>query len=579
MDPQDAQFGQWAQEYIGPISDIFAGLRADPPKSYPEVRAEYAVAYQRLYDSLAAGDAGDPSLAAALVDPATVSSPMELPNAVAAITDEMAVRERAEAVAALDAMHGAQHQLATTAPILFAGGGVLVVVLLITTLGFAKREAHIQAEIEQLQRLTTTDPLTNLGNRRGFEEAVEHLSAASSRSQVSLVMMDLDGFKAVNDTFGHDRGDGVLRLFATLVDRIAPPGAGRFRIGGDEFALLLHGINGPDAEKLAEELRAATSDLAGGGVTLSAGVAVWNPESPDEALLRQQADAALYQAKLRGRDGVVRYRADCHAAPVFPAAKLQAVRELLVEGRIEAVFQPIWDAHARNLLGFEGLSRPHPDYDLSGPQQAFEIAERFGRAAELDALCRHHILAASGHLPPDGRLFINLSPYSLTHQSFSAEALLDEIDAAGIDPSRVVFEITERSQVAPDLIAETVANLRRHGLAVALDDVGSGNNGLEMLSKVPFDYVKVDRQVVLAATTGSSGRAALMAILAFASESDAIVIAEGIEDNEMFEVVREFARASVRGNPGLIHCVQGFLFGYPVPANLAATQPPSSLAA
>jgi len=121
-------------------------------------------------------------------------------------------------------------------------------------------------------------------------------------------------------------------------------------------------------------------------------------------------------------------------------------------------------------------------------------------------------------------LFINISPYSLTHQSYSPLTLLRELKAANISRSRVVFEVTERSSVAVDVIGEAVAELRAHGLAVALDDVGSGNSGLELMSKVPFDYVKIDRGVMVSATKGATSRAALMAILAFAAESGAVVI-------------------------------------------------------
>jgi EAL domain-containing protein (putative c-di-GMP-specific phosphodiesterase class I) len=158
--------------------------------------------------------------------------------------------------------------------------------------------------------------------------------------------------------------------------------------------------------------------------------------------------------------------------------------------------------------------------------------------------------------------------------------LLRELKAANISRSRVVFEVTERSSVAVDVISEAVAELRAHGFAVGLDDVGSGNSGLELMSKVPFDYVKIDRSVMVSATKGASSRAALMAILAFAAESGAVVIAEGIEDPEMFGLVREVAAATrLRGNPGLIHGVQGFLFGLPRPAQEATTQSPPELAA
>jgi EAL domain-containing protein (putative c-di-GMP-specific phosphodiesterase class I) len=372
----------------------------------------------------------------------------------------------------------------------------------------------------------------------------------------------------------------VLPDFAVLMSRLAPAGASRFRNGGDEFALLLHGLDGPESLKLADSIRVAASESLGKGVTVTAGVATLDAGTRDHSLLLREADAALYEGKMRGRNLAVLYSGDGHAPPLFPAAKLQAVRNLLEEGRIDAVFQPIWDLHSHSLLGYEGLSRPAPQYGLDGPQQAFDIAEQFGHAADLDKLCRNHLLAAARGLTDQPRLFLNLSPYSLTHQSFSPATLSAELAAASIEKSRVVFEITETSTVPTSAIAEAVVALRSDGFSVALDDVGSGNSGLEMLRKVSFDYVKIDRGVILAAAESGNGRAGLMAILAFASESGAVVVAEGIEDADMFDLVCLVAsQTSLRGRQGLIHGVQGYLFGRPLPAALTARELPPELAA
>lgn len=576
----DRDFAAWAEKYFAPISVAFSGLQADPPVPLEEILREYAVVYGKVYESVRAGERGSPPVLDHLVDPATVdSNPAALPNPVTIIMTYKAGEQKALAAQALQELRDAEQTVALLTPLLYGTGGVLVLVLVAAMFVFGRREARGRAEMEQLRRVATTDPLTGLGNRRGFEEATKRLRQVPEGAAVALVMMDLDEFKLVNDTFGHARGDSVLTAFAHILKEAAPAGTGRFRIGGDEFALLLHGTESDAAVKLAETIRRSAIDRLVHGVTVSAGVAVLGAADRDDSLLRQQADAALYEAKLKGRNLVIRYHDDGHSAPVFPAAKLQAVRRLLEEGRVNPVFQPIWDMNSRTLLGYEGLSRPHDDYGLSGPQQAFDIAEQFGRAADLDALCRHHILAAANHLPRQARVFVNLSPYSLTHQSFSPLTLLREVEAAGLERSRVVFEITERSHVPADAVADVVSQLRSHGLTVALDDVGSGNSGLEMLRKVPFEYVKIDRGVILAAFDGGTGRAALMAILAFAAEARAIVIAEGIEDSGTFGLVRDLARLSLKGDPGLIHGVQGYFFGRPLPATGEYLAAPRELAA
>lgn len=577
---EDRQFAAWATRYFDPMGAIFLRLQETPPPPIEELLAQYVVAYRRLYDSIKRGDLGDPALADQLADPYVVLNAAELGNPVTVIAGAKAAERQASAAAAVAATDGAERTFKTFAPLLYGAGTLLFVILLIVRLQFVKAVARTNAENEQLRRLSTTDALTHLGNRRGFEEATKRLAASGSPGLAALIMMDLDEFKVVNDTFGHARGDLLLANFARLLSSLAPPGASRFRIGGDEFALILHGVDGAGSLALAERIRLAASDALGNGVTVSAGVAVLDPEHGDESLLVQQADAALYEGKMRGRNLAVLFSGKGNAAPLFPAAKLQAVRRLLEEGRIHAVFQPIWDIQSHSLVGYEGLSRPDEDYGLDGPQQAFDIAEQFGHVADLDTLCRKHLLSAAGELPSDSRLFINLSPYSLTHQSFSPATLLGELAAAGIATARVVFEVTERSTVPVEAIAEAVVALRTHGFAVALDDVGAGNNGLEMLQKVSFDYVKVDRGVILAAGQAGKGRAGLMAILAFASESGAVVVAEGIENVETFALVCDIAaRASLRGSPRLIHAVQGYLFGRPLPAELTAKEGPPELAA
>jgi len=580
-EPEDREFGEWAVVHFGAMSAVFDRLQEQPAPVFADVMLQYFDAYGALYESILAGDIGDPAIAYQLIDPRGVTDPNLLTvNPVTTIMSLKAEERDAVADAAIGATQRSEDFFGWAAPTLYGVGTLLAIVLLSVTILFGRREARTTAENAQLRRLSTTDALTQLGNRRGFEEATKRLTKVPAGTEISLVMMDLDEFKVVNDTFGHAHGDVVLVSFARLLSEIAPPGASRFRVGGDEFALLLHGHDGAAAMEVAQRLRRSAEAELGFGVTLTSGVATLSASDRDESLLVQKADAALYKGKMLGRNVTVLYDETGNATPVFAAAKSHAVRLLLDEGRIEPVFQPIWDMQANRLLGYEGLSRPDPAYGLSGPQEAFDIAEQFGHAADLDRLCRNHLLAAVNELPENVRVFLNLSPYSLTHQSFSAEALGLEVEAAGVEKSRVVFEITEKSHVATDAIAVAVRAIRAEGMAVALDDVGSGNNGLEMLRCVQFDYVKVDRAVIVAATEDGLGRAALMAILAFASESGAIVVAEGVEDAAMFSTVRTIAaQTALKGKPGLIHGVQGYMFGMPLPAAQSARELPPLLVA
>ena len=496
---EDREFGEWAIVHFGAMSRVFDQLLEDPPPPFEELLNTYFMAYTAIYTSVAAGDIGDPALARQLIDPAGVRDWSQLTgNPVTIIMAAKVAEQDAATLEAQSAAATSEDRFRKVAPALYIFGTLLAVALLAITIRFERQEVITVETNALLRRLATTDALTELGNRRGFEEATQRLATSQADVPVSLIVMDLDDFKVVNDTFGHARGDAVLTSFAGLLSRLAPPGVSRFRIGGDEFALLAHGMDETAAMTLAERvIRTASSEL-GSGVSVTAGVAMLDADK-DESLLRQKADAVFYEGKVRGGNVAVLYSGEGSEAPVFPVAKLDAVRALLDEGRLGAAFQPIWNLQTGEIFGYEGLSRPHPDYGLSGPEEAFDIAEQFGHVADLDRLCRATLLAAASELPEGVRVFINVSPYTLAESSFSPKALVAEFEEAGFTRDRVVFEVTERSRASTTAVAEAVAALRAEDACVALDDVGSGNNGLEMLRAVKVDFVKVDRSVILAA--------------------------------------------------------------------------------
>jgi len=570
--------------YLSPFSEMFTRFASpsdEPPADkYAALDQEFRRAEADLIAALTQGELRDHAeLATALSFPDGSPLPLAVAkNPAALLSGAVAEEERQISHAAQAAAAHNQARELFLAVVLYGFGSVVVLGLLGGLLVFASREARVRAEVQQLRRIVKTDPLTGLGNRRGFEEEAKRI-ADEHREELVLVMLDLDEFKEVNDTFGHARGDAMLQSFGQILMRATPPEAHRYRIGGDEFAVVIFGADPAMGMQLAETIRSEAERLLGNGVTVSAGVSACSTGIHDEVLLRQEADAALYEAKLRGRNAVVLYSDDGRGAPVFPAEKLAAVRKLLVEGAMTPVFQPIWNLHSHDLLAYEALSRPAAKYGLSSIQEAFDIAERFGRAADLDRLCRSRILSGAESLPGSADVFINLSPYSLTHGTFSAVAIRNELISAGLSPERVVFEITERSQLPADAIVEGVQKLRAAGFRVALDDVGAGNNGLEMLRKIAFEFVKIDRDVIVGAMEQTTSRAALMAILAFAAEAGAIVIAEGVEDVAMLDLVRKLAERTVVGNPGLIHAVQGFLVGRPTLATAASKELPDLLAA
>ena len=407
------------------------------------------------------------------------------------------------------------------------------------------------------------DGLTDLGNHLAFQEELRHAVAHALRYRepLTLALLDLDDFKLANDRYGHGHGDRLLAELAGLLS------AGRasdraFRIGGDEFAMILSGTELAGAEVRLNAIRdAAPGRLA--GLTLSCGLASLDADTLDADSLQEQADAAVYEAKRRGRNQVVAFAGLDDTVIVTPA-KARAVHELLANGVPTVAFQPIWDLDGHRVLGYEALARPSHEQELAGPGEAFEVAERIGRAHELDARCREAVLSRAGELPDDALLFLNVSPQTLDHDLLAGNRLVRAVEAAGLRPERVVLELTERSSARVDHVVREARRLRDLGFKLALDDVGAGNAGLEMLRSLEVDFVKIDRDVVRNALVQRGARAVLLAIVAFAGEVGTYVIAEGIEDHAMLDLVRRsdgvgFAAA------GRVHGAQGYLLGRPSP--------------
>jgi len=434
------------------------------------------------------------------------------------------------------------------------GVSLLIALPLLWLLGGRSLTGRYQSAEEGSSR----DSLTGLANHRSFQEEVQREVARALRhgGPLSVAMVDVDDFKVVNDRAGHRHGDEMLVELSTvlesgrLVDRA-------FRVGGDEFALILPQTGREGASQAAELLRVAVATRLR-GTTVSIGLATLDSDG-DANLLRDQADAALYEAKRLGRNRTVSFE-EAALASVLPAAKVNALRALLDEGRLSAVYQPIWNMRAGEVMAFEGLARPSEHYGFAGPFEAFQVAERIGKVDELDALCRRAVLTGAAGLPPDALLFLNVSPQALDHEPLSGRRLIDEVEAVGLAPERVVIEITERSTERLDVVMREAARLRQLGFRLALDDVGSGNSGLEMLLQVRFDFVKVDRSVITSVVENGSGRAVMAAVCAFASEARSFVIAEGVETQAALDAVE---RILLRHYLSAGYGAQGYLLGRP----------------
>ena len=452
------------------------------------------------------------------------------------------------------------------------GTGVLIFACPMLMMHFVQRQYVLQSRENMrvlqranhdLARAALRDHLTGLGNERGFQKALRREVQAATERGLPLVLarLNVDEFRAINEEMGRRHGDSMLVEMAGLLAR-APVLHNAFRLAADDFAVILPNISLGEAVAILDRLRAQTPDLLA-GTTVSVGVAAMSAEGLDADLLNEKSISALGEAKHRGRDTVVGFDEIRDRSHVTSWMQAQGVRRLLAEKKIAVAFQPIWDIDRGTILGYEALARPASDYDLLGPQEAFDVASRIGRARELDAVCREAILARAHELPANARLFINVAPEALEHDRLSGPALVEAIDQAGLQPERVVLELTERSIVRPDTVVRQARHLRQFGFAFALDDTGAGNAGLGVLSQLQVDFVKVDRGVVNHAGSDQAARAVLAGIFALAHEMGAYVIAEGIETVEMLELVRNMSQALSPCRAGSGRGVQGYLLGGP----------------
>jgi diguanylate cyclase (GGDEF)-like protein len=431
--------------------------------------------------------------------------------------------------------------------------------------------ALMRSHRSALQR-ATLDGLTDLPNQRAFHDELPEAVASAARHRVplALAVLDLDDFKYLNDRYGHPRGDALLRRVAAVL-RAGRSGDRAYRVGGDEFALLLPHTDGEGARTVARRLMRRLGDE---GATVSIGVAALRPGQGAEAL-RAEADAALYEAKRRGGHGVTHFDDIRDDVVITTSDKLDAVRRLIEERRLTTAFQPIWDLDAGELIGLEALTRPDESYGLSGPAEAFDIAEQLGRVHELDVVCAEHALEViAEQLPPDALLFLNLAPQTLDLDADADDWLKAAVERAGLPVARVVVEVTERFGGRTASVVKCLARLRGQGFRLALDDVGTGNAGLEMLRAVGAEYVKIDSSIVTAAAAEPNARAVLMAMATFAWQTGSFVIAEGIEDPDTLAFIRGIDESDLR--PG--HVIQGGQgFGLGGPSQELVTEPPALL--
>ncbi len=474
--------------------------------------------------------------------------------------DAASTEAHSQALAHMDEVVGYEDRSSFLLPFIYGIGFVLLVVIgvVLYHLQHSLGQAQ-QREIDHFKQSSLTDNLTQLGNHRAYQEAYhrEITHAQQHNEALCLALIDVDEFKQYNDQHGHAYGDHILKTLAHVLS-VSRAKTQAFRLGGDEFAIILPHTMLEEAMLVLEHVRESVQQQLV-GVTISIGIAVLQPDASNARILQEQTDAALYEAKHHGRNRLVAFPEIKDEIALLTSVQTQSLRDLLQEKLISIVFQPIWDLDRNEILAFEALMRPDAKYHFSGAQEAFDVAERMGHVHTLDMLCWEAILARAHELPANALLFMNISPQTLEHAIFGERAFFEAVTAVGMAPERIVLEITERSILRPEVVVREAKRLRNQGFKLALDDAGVGNSGLEMLSHLAMDYVKIDHSIISQAPSDTTTRAVLAGIAAIARETNSFVIAEGIEDTATLEFIRQFRVIDA----SKVHGVQGYLLGQP----------------
>lgn len=436
--------------------------------------------------------------------------------------------------------------------------GMLAAILVATPLSYVFGGRALQRRHLRAERQADADPLTGLSGRRPFQPSLEAMLADKKHGVVTLALLDLDGFKQLNDRLGHTHGDRVLMALADSLDELADSDT-PFRLGGDEFAVILPGNDEDQAAEALERVRAALAKRFP-GVTFSAGIASSSTEEPLELKeLWERSDAALYEAKRLGRRQSVSFKsmAEDHTVSAEKIIELTTLATGSVP--LNVAFQPIWDLRRGVVLAHEALLRLPKGSRISGPQEAFELAERLGVAPALDARARSAALAAVCSRPWEGLLFLNVHPDALP--GLDLDDLVAELAVAGLEPEDVVLEVTEQAGLNHADPIRTLRQAQDRGFRLALDDMGKSNAGLHALRLVRFDILKIDGEVIARLDADPSSMATVSAAITFIQEAGGWVVAEGIEETRMLtRLLRPGLTASAQ-QP--VIAGQGYLLGRP----------------
>lgn len=458
-----------------------------------------------------------------------------------------------------------------------AGAGSALIIVLTGLLGrmswqlgqSRSREGEIKlAHAERVEYLAYHDGLTGLPNRSLFSKLLGQSINEAHRydRQLAVAFLDLDRFKQINDTLGHDAGDQLLREVSNRLKGCVRGSDSVARLGGDEFVALLLNLDDPKyAASVAQKILAVIAKpftLNGREfrVTASIGISAYPQDGLDEQTLTKNADIAMYQAKAEGKNNFQFYSAALNANSLERLTLESGLRHALEHNEFRLCYQAKRDIGSGRITGMEALLRwEHPDLGLLAPMQFIPMAEETGLIVPigrwvLETACSQNVAWQNAGVPP---LTIAVN---LTARQFADERLLEDVSAAlqttGMDPHLLEFEISESVLIGDvDATLRILTALKRLGTRIAIDDFGIGYSSLTMLQRFPLDTIKIDRSFIRTIAADPDNWGLADAVITMGKNLSLTVVAQGVETGEQAEFLRAHACDEL----------QGFYFSRPLP--------------
>ncbi|WP_457795868.1 putative bifunctional diguanylate cyclase/phosphodiesterase [Methylocystis sp. S23] len=409
---------------------------------------------------------------------------------------------------------------------------------------------------ESIQRLAYFDGLTGVANRSAFEQHANLALAAAARggTNVAILWIDLDNFKSVNDTLGHQAGDVLLKTVSQRLGAVLKSGEFLARMGGDEFVVLQSPASSrADIQALARRLSAATNqpvELNGAMTTVGASIGISRAPQDgfDLTQLMKKADLALYEAKGQIAGSFSFFSRDMEAKMASRWQMEQELGHALERGEFELHFQPIVDLAALEVSGFEALLRwRRPGYGLLSPSHFLPAAEKAGLIREIGDWALREACLLGATLPARIRIAVNLSSTQLVKPGFALDVAA-AIAACDFSPSRLELEITESVLLLEnDATQSCLGDLRQLGVSIALDDFGTGYSALSHLRAFPVDRIKIDRSFVQEVDARRETASIIRAIIGLAGELGVRTTAEGIETQSQLRMLHSFGCNEIQG--------------------------------